>query len=330
MHSRSGPAHSWQAMNRRASLTLIGGLAVSLAGCGRVTPLDSRPPTVALVMKSLANEFFVTMEAGARQHQVQHAERYRLLTNGIANESNLAEQVAIIDDMIAAGAAALVIAPADSKAIVPAVVRARRAGLFVVNIDNRLDRAVLAQYATSVPFGGPDNREGAARVGAVLAERLKPGEQVAVLEGITSADNSIQRRNGLLDAARTAGLEVVTVQSAEWDQAKAESLTSAILIRYPNLAAMMCANDSMALGAAAAIDRAGKTARVKVTGFDNISAIRPLIASGAVTATADQHGSELAVYGIEYALQSLAGARDFPDRMTPVDIVDAAALSARG
>jgi ribose transport system substrate-binding protein len=280
-------------------------------------------------MKSLANEFFVTMEAGAKEHQTRHADRYRLLANGIANESDLAEQVAIIDEMIASGASALVIAPADSKAIVPAVVRAQHAGLFVVNIDSRLDRTVLEQYEAAVPFVGPDNRAGAAKVGTLLAGQLKPGDQVAVLEGITTADNSIQRRNGLLDAARTAGLEVVTVQSAEWDQAKAESLTSAILIRYPNLAAMMCANDSMALGAAAAIGRAARTTQVKVTGFDNISAIRPLIASGAVTATADQHGGELAVFGIEYALRALAGAKGFPDRMTPVDIVDASTLAAR-
>jgi ribose transport system substrate-binding protein len=316
-------------MNRRDFLASTGGLALTLAGCDRIAADGAHPPKVALVMKSLANEFFVTMEAGAKAHQRSHADRYRLLANGIANESNLAEQVSIVDQMIASGANAMVIAPADSKAIVPAVVRAQRAGLFVVNIDSRLDRTVLAQYNAGVPFVGPHNRAGAAKVGAVLARQLKPGDQVAVLEGITTADNSIQRRDGLLDAARAAGLDVVTVQSAEWDQAKAEALTSAILIRYPALAAMMCANDSMALGAASAIGRSGR-AQVKVTGFDNISAIRPLIASGAVTATADQHGGDLAVFGIEYALQALAGATDFPDRMTPVDIVDAATLPARG
>jgi len=69
---------------------------------------------------------------------------------------------------------------------------------------------------------------------------------------------------------------------------------------------------------------------VKVSGFDNISAIRPLLLSGAVTATADQHGGELAVFGIEYALQALAGGTDFPDRMTPVDLVDGATLAGQG
>ncbi len=318
-------------MNRRAFLTAIsGGFVAALAACDRGPAGAPRPPKIALVMKSLANEFFVTMAAGARQHQRQHADRYRLLVNGIANDSDLAAQVAIVDQMIVSGADALVIAPADSKAIVPAVVRARRAGLFVVNIDNRLDPSVLGQYAAHIPFVGPDNRAGAAQVGAVLAAQLKSGDQVAVLEGVTTADNSIQRRNGLLDAAHRVGLEVVTVQSGEWDQTKADSLTSAILIRYPDLKAVMCANDAMALGAAAAVGRSGRRPQVKVTGFDNISAIRPLLISGAVTATADQHGDELAVFGIEYALQALAGGKDFPDRMTPVDLIDGAALAGRG
>ena len=281
-------------------------------------------------MKSLANEFFVNMEAGARQHQHKHADRYRLVVNGIANDYDIAAQVSIIDEMIVSGASALVIAPSDSKAIVPAAVRARRAGLFVVNIDNRFDPAVLSQYSAKIPFVGPDNRAGAAKVGAVLAAQLKAGDQVAVLEGVTTADNSIQRRNGLLDAAHAAGLDVVTVQSGEWDQTKADALTSAILISHPNLKAVMCANDAMALGAAAAVGRSARASQVKVSGFDNISAIRPLLLSGAVTATADQHGGELAVFGIEYALQALAGGTDFPDRMTPVDLVDGATLAGQG
>ncbi len=307
-----------------------GGFALALGGCDQAGTGAPRPPKIALVMKSLDNEFFVNMEAGAREHQRAHADRYRLLVNGIATEGNLAEQVGIVDQMIVSGAVALVIAPADSKAIVPAVVRAQRAGLFVVNIDNRLDAAVLGQYSASVPFVGPDNRAGAAKVGAVLAAQLKAGDQVAVLEGITTADNSIQRRNGLLDAAHAAGLDVVTVQSGEWDQTKSDALTSAILISYPNLKGVMCANDTMALGAAAAVGRSGRASQLKVTGFDNISAIRPLLQSGAVVATADQHGGELAVFGIEYALQSLAGAKDFPDRTTPVDLIDGATLTGRG
>ena len=68
---------------------------------------------------------------------------------------------------------------------------------------------------------------------------------------------------------------------------------------------MLCANDSMALGAVAALKAAGRAGSVLVGGFDNISAVQQLVREGQIVATADQHGDRLAVYGIEYALQML-------------------------
>ena len=69
--------------------------------------------------------------------------------------------------------------------------------------------------------------------------------------------------------------------------------------------AILCANDSMALGAVAALKAAGRGRDVLVAGFDNISAVQALIKSGEIVATADQHGDQLAVFGIEYALERL-------------------------
>lgn len=302
-------------------------LLLAASGCARTEQAAGpRAPVVALIAKSLANEFFVTMINGARHDQITRASRYRLLVNGIRNESDVAEQVALIDQMIAMKVDALVIAPADSKAIVPALARARDAGIRVVNIDVRLDRRAMDDYRIKIPYVGPDNQDGAARVGAVAAQRLPPGAQIAILEGVATADNSIQRTAGLVAAAKRAGLDIVTVQSADWDQTKAAALTSNILIRYPKLAAVFCANDNMALGAASAISQAGRQDTVKVSGFDNISAIRPLLLDGRVTVSADQHADELAVYGIDVALEELAGATRLQDHQTPVDIVTRASL----
>ena len=96
-----------------------------------------------LIMKSLANEFFSTMAAGAEAHHSEHADQYELLVNGIKDESDLGRQVAFVDEMVAAGVDAIVIAPADSKALVPALRKAMKAGVVVVNIDNRLDSESL-------------------------------------------------------------------------------------------------------------------------------------------------------------------------------------------
>lgn len=316
-------------MNTTRFLTAFVLLGALLAGCGSdtsgTTASPSDRPTVALIMKSLANEFFVTMAEGAEAHHAEHADEYDLIVNGIRNESELSQQVALVEQMVARGVDAIVIAPADSRALVPILKRAQQAGIVVVNIDNQLDEETLAQAGIDVPFVGPDNRAGARMVGEVLAQRLQPGDQVAILEGVPTAFNAQQRRLGFEDAMREAGMQVVAVQSGQWEQAAGNTVAAGIINANPNLKGILASNDNMALGAAAAIRQAGKTGQIALVGFDNIPAIRGLLRDGRVLATADQHADRLAVYGIEYALQILSGESP-QDRQTPVDLVTADSL----
>lgn len=119
---------------------------------------------------------------------------------------------------------------------------------------------------------------------------------------------------------QAAGMEVVSVQSGGWEQAKANTVASALISEYPDLKALLCSNDNMALGAAVAVRQAGKEG-IAIVGFDNIVAIQQMIQEGRVLATADQHADQLAVYGIEAALQILQGEATPEDRQTPVDLI---------
>lgn len=285
------------------------------------TPETSAKPQIALVMKSLANEFFQTMADGAEAYRRENPDSFDLITNGIRNETDLAQQVALVEQMIARGVDAIVIAPADSKALISVLKRAQEAGIVVVNIDNRLDPTVLAGAGTSIPFVGPDNRDGARLVGEELAKKLKPGDQVAILEGVPTAFNSQQRRAGFEEAMKAATAQVVSVQSASWEMEKANAVSAGILTTHPDLVAILACNDSMALGAAAAVKAGGKEGQVHLVGFDNITAVQDLIREGRILATADQHGDQLAVYGIELALSILKGEAAPRDRKTPVDLV---------
>ena len=282
---------------------------------------DIKRPTIALIMKSLANEFFVTMAAGARAHQTANHERYNLIINGIKNEVDLAQQVALIDQMIAARVDAIVIAPADSKAVVPALARAHATSIAIINIDNRLEKKVLDEYDLKIPFVGPDNFQGAELAGAYLASKLTAGDQVAILQGVPTAFNSQRRMAGFRKAMTDAGMDIVAQQSAQWDQTLAVTVTAAMLVQHPELAAILCGNDNMALGAAAAVAQAGKTSEIKIVGFDNISAIHNLIREEKVLATIDQHADLLAVYGIEYALEALSSGSTIEDKTTPLDLI---------
>jgi ribose transport system substrate-binding protein len=314
-----------------ARVAAILSVALILGACrkGPESSGDTRraatePPRIALIMKSLANEFFVTMADGAKAHQAANATSYTLLVNGIRNESDLAQQVALVEQMMAQGVDAIVIAPADSRALVPVLAKALREKIVVVNIDNKLDEPTLKQAGIDIPFVGPDNHAGARTVGAALAKHLQRGDKVAILEGIPTAFNAQQRRLGFEDAMREAGAEVVSVQSAHWEQDEANTVSAAMLREHPDLKAILASNDNMALGAAAAVRQAGKIGQTLVVGFDNIAAVHQLLQDRRVLATADQHADQLAVYGIEYALKILRGETQPTDMQTPVDLIAAA------
>lgn len=297
-------------------------LVVASGGCRKK---DDRP-TVALVMKSLANEFFKTMEEGARAHHAEHKDQYNLEVRGIKDETDVTQQIAYVELMMAQGVDAIVIAPADSKALVAVCKKAMDAGIVVVNIDNKFDDEVLRDKKVRIPFVGPDNRKGARLAGVYLATRLNPGDKVAIIEGAPNAYNGIQRKAGFEDAMIGSSMDIVASQTGYWETDKAQPIASALINEHPDLKALLCANDSMALGAVAALRDAGKSDAIYVVGFDNIAAVQRLLKEGRILCTVDQHADKLALYGIQYALDILAGKATPADKETPVDLVTAEML----
>ena len=282
-----------------AALAVVGSLLASPA-------FAQDKPKIALIMKSLANEFFRTMEDGAKAHQKAHAKEYTLVANGIKNETDTAAQIKMIEQAVVQKVSAIVLAPADSKALVPVVKSAIDKGILVVNIDNPLDADALKEKNITVPFVGPDNRAGAKLVGDHLAKTLKAGDKVGIIEGGSTTFNAQQRTAGFQDAMKELGAKVVGVQSGQWEMEKGNKVAAAMLREHPDMKALLCGNDNMALGAVAAVKTAGKTAQVKVVGYDNINAVKPLLKNGKMLATADQYAAKQAVFGIELAQKALA------------------------
>ncbi|WP_456021962.1 substrate-binding domain-containing protein [Pseudomonas protegens] len=289
-------------------------LAVAmLAATAAALPVSSafaesaEKPKVALVMKSLANEFFLTMEDGAKAYQKEHSADFDLISNGIKDETDTAGQTRIVEQMILAKVNALVIAPSDSKAMVPVIKKAVDAGITVINIDNQLDPAIVKSKNISVPFVGPDNRKGARLVGEYLAKQLKAGDQVGIIEGVSTTTNAQQRTAGFKDAMDAAQIKIVSLQSGDWEIDKGNKVAASILSEYPDVKALLAGNDSMAVGAVSAVRAAGKAGQVQVVGYDNINAIKPMLKDGRVLATADQFAAKQAVFGIETALKIIKG-----------------------
>ena len=307
-------------------------LAVAvLAAASAALPLSSAfaddaaaTPTVGLVMKSLANEFFVTMTDGAKDYQKANPTAFKLISNGIKNETDTTAQIDIVNQMILAKVNAIVIAPADSKALVTVLKKASDAGIKVVNIDNRLDPDVLKSKNLDIPFVGPDNRKGSKLVGDYLAKQLAAGDEVGIIEGVPTTTNAQQRTAGFKDAMDAGGMKIVSTQSGNWEIDQGNKIAAAMLSETPDIKALLAGNDNMALGAVSAVRAAGKAGKVLVVGYDNIEAIKPMLQDGRVLATADQAAAQQAVFGIQNALKLVKGEKvDAKDGVieTPVELV---------
>jgi ribose transport system substrate-binding protein len=305
-------------LSRRSALC---GLGAALASCTR-RPQTTRP-RVSLIIKSRANEFFVTMENGAQEHQRAHAAEYELLAAGTQDQYDAPQQIGLVERAIEQRVDAIVLAPIDSKSLVPVCKRALDAQIVVVNIDNKLDPAVLGEKSFSIPFIGPNNRKGARLSGDRLAQALRPGDAVAIIEGQPTSYNSGQRKRGFEDAMQAAGLRVVASRPANWETDQAERVTRDLLREHGELRGILASNDTMALGAASALAALGKTNEVLLVGFDNISAARRLLGEHRLLATVDHHADRQAVFGIEYALEILSKNAIPADRETPVDLITA-------
>ncbi|MBJ6135386.1 sugar ABC transporter substrate-binding protein [Ochrobactrum sp. Q0168] len=287
-------------------------LTTSAAGAGALL-LPSLPsfaadkPKVGLVMKSLANEFFKQMQAGAEEYAAKNTDKFSFAAVGMKDERDFAAQVDAVENFITQQFNVIVLAPADSKAMVTPVKKALEAGIKVINIDVALDEEAKKQAGVDLAFFGPDNREGAKLSGMALAKELGKGGKVVILEGNPEADNAKERKKGFDDAVAEGGLTLLDSKTAHWETEEANTLMTNFLTQYQDIQGVMAANDSMALGVVKALDAAGKAGQIKVVGFDNIPAVQPLIKDGKMLATIDQFGAQMAAMGIDYGLKELAG-----------------------
>ncbi|WP_175945792.1 substrate-binding domain-containing protein [Caballeronia sp. BCC1704] len=310
---------------RRRLLTTC---ALAASGLASVRPAAAQPggkASVALVMKSLGDPFVQSMIDGAKNYQRHYASQLDLTTYGTLTDNDVTGQRRIIESLVAAKVDAIVIAPTDSRALVPVAAKAVAAGVIVIAIDNPFDDDAQDAANVTIPFVGPDSRRGARLVGAYLASKLKAGDEVGIIEGPPNDRNAQQRTIGYKEAMSAAQLRVSAVDTGDWTAPSGKSIALQMLYAHPALRGMLCANDNIAMGAIDAIRIAGKKGRVLVTGYNNISAVQPLLDNGSMLATVEQFGARQAVFGVDVAVKALVERRRqrdlSPYMETPVQVV---------
>jgi ribose transport system substrate-binding protein len=264
-------------------------------------------PTVALVLKTLNNPFFIELAAGAQD--AADSLGVELLVQAPDREIDVEKQMQIIENLLQTDIDALALTPSGSREVVPAIAEANRAGVPVVIVDTRADaEALAAAGATIATFIGSDNVEGGRIAGRFVAEALGGQGSVAVIEGIPGHETGDSRLRGFREAiAEHPGISIVASQTANWERDQAFNVTQNMLQSHSDLRAVFAANDVMALGAVEAVAAAGRTGDLIVVGFDAQDEAVAAIREGAMSATIAQHPREMGRIAVESAWSILQG-----------------------
>lgn len=285
----------------------------------------SEPYTIALVMKTLTNPFFIEMEKGARMAEKELG--ISLIVKTAAQETSIEQQIQIVDQLIETGVDAIVIAPGDSIELIPVLKRAQDAGIIVVNIDNQLNPAVSKKYGlVNVPFISVDNEQGAYLSAKYLSQTVQKPTEAVILEGIRSAENANMRLKGAVRAFReNQNVILVTTETANWKIDEGYTVAKSLFEAHPDIGLIFCANDMMALGAIKYLEESGRD-DVRVAAFDALSEAKQAIQAGKLVATVDQQAARQGYLGVQYAVKMLNNEQTPPTTMVDVVLVTSGML----
>lgn len=312
-------------------------LVSSLAGCGS-KQADPAPTTggsaaaesgtaaagdladkeVVFIIKNLTTPFFLSMKEGAEAAGAELGIKVTVQAptsseEGAGNE----EQTQLIEQAIANKASAVCIAPTDSNGIIPAVKKLKEAGIPVIASNTKIAEDGLANC-----FVGLENYTQGYNVAKKLCEGLGGKGKMFIIEGTAGAQTSIDRVEGATAAiSEYPDIEVVAQQSASYKRATAMDVAQNLLQANPDVNAVYCCNDEMALGVVEAVDAAGKTGQILIGGADGNADALQCILDGKMYATAEANAFDQAYYSVVAAVNVLKG-QAAEDKMIDSPIID--------
>lgn len=306
----------------RVGFPLVGLLLLLIpASCTEKKAPSPQLQQIAVVYKSLSNPYYVEMDKGVKAAALQQA-RFRVTTHATQREADVEQELQIVEDLVTRHVSAICLAPNDSKALVPAVLKANAAKIPVIIVDTRLDPVTVqsanAHVATTI---ASDNVQGGALAAKYLAERLAGHGEVAILEGLPGQDTATDRKRGFVDTMKQhPGIKIVSSQSAEWSRDKALTVFQNVLRANPQLNAVFASNDEMALGAIQAIKGEHRSG-ILVVGFDATPDGRSAVSSGDMAATIAQDPVEMGRRAVDAAATLVGGGNVQPEMTIPVALV---------
>jgi len=226
--------------------------------------------TFGLIVKNLVNPFWNYMKDGAEEASRELG--VNIITLAPTRPDNVEEQIRAIEDLIKRKVDGIVLVPADSNGIIPGILQANKAGVPVILSNTK------ASGGETISFVGVENYDSAYSVGTYVVEQLGGKGKVVILEGIPGVQTTYDRLDGFNDAlAKAPGIEVLASQTALCQRAEGMMVMENLIQRFPQIDAVICGNDEMALGAIEALEAAGRLKNTLVAGFDgNSDAIKSI------------------------------------------------------
>lgn len=245
------------------------------------------------------------MEKAAKDFGVNVELAY--ITDPCANELDCIEaQIKLISEYLnSKNTDAMIIAPMDANRLVPVTETLIEKGVPVIALDSAIN---TNKVLSLVSF---NNFQAGKVMGEWLVKKLEDNSNVLILEGVTSQRSAIDRRNGFLAGLEQGNINVLASQSALWDKDMAEKITTEWLQQFSDIDAIMCANDTMALGALSALQKAGRS-DILITGYDAIQDVIEAIAKGDIAATIDQSPDIQARIALQMMIRHLETKESLP------------------
>ncbi|HKS34765.1 MAG TPA: D-allose transporter substrate-binding protein [Enterobacteriaceae bacterium] len=272
----------------------------------------------AIVLKTLSNPFWVDMKKGIEDEAKNLGVSVDIFAS--PSEGDFQSQLQLFEDLSNKNYKGIAFAPLSSVNLVMPVSRAWQKGIYLVNLDEKIDMDNLKKAGGNVEaFVTTDNVAVGSRGANFIIKTLgDAGGEVAIIEGKAGNSSGEARRNGATDAFKKASqIKLVASQPGDWDRIKALDVATNVLQRNPNLKAFYCANDTMAMGVAQAVANAGKTGQIMVVGTDGIPEARKMVDAGQMTATVAQNPADIGATGLKLLVDAAKTGKVIPLDKTP-------------
>ncbi len=251
--------------------------------------------TMALVVSTLNNPFFVTLKEGAEAKAAELG--YNIIV--LDSQNDPAKELANVEDLTIRKVDVLLINPTDSKAVSNAIRLANSSNIPVLTLDRGAERGEVISHVAS------DNVAGGKMAGDFIAEKVGADAKVIQLEGIAGTSAARERGEGFAQAVEANGFNLAASQPADFDRTKGLNVMENLLAAHGDVQAVFAQNDEMALGAIRAIQASGK--EIMIVGFDGTEDGQAAVKRGLMAATIAQQPGLIGATGVETADKVLKG-----------------------